>query len=74
VLPPAALLLLHTDGLVDREGARDTEPLTLLRDVALADPATVADRVLAAAQRTGPATDDVAVMVVRPGFSGASPG
>ena len=66
VLPPDALLLLHSDGLSDREGARDTEPLALLRNVPLADPATVADRVLAAAQRAGPATDDVALMVVRP--------
>jgi hypothetical protein len=74
VLPPDALLLLHTDGLSDREGARDTEPLALLRDVALADPATVADRVLAAAERAGPATDDVALMVVRPGLHGGSPG
>ena len=72
-LAPDALLLLHTDGLCDREGARGTEPLTLLRDVPLADPATVADRVLAAAQRAGPATDDVALMVVRPGRVGPLP-
>lgn len=71
VLPPDALLLLHTDGLGDREGARGTDPLALLRGVPLADPATVADRVLAAAERAGPATDDVAVMVVRPGPVGA---
>lgn len=67
VLPPGALLLLHTDGLGDREGARGTEPLDLVADVPLTDLATVADHVLAAAERAGAATDDVAVMVVRPG-------
>ena len=67
VLPPGALLLLHTDGLSDRQGARDTEPLALVQGVPVEDPATVADLVLAAAERAGPATDDVAVMVVRPG-------
>lgn len=67
VLPPDALLLLHTDGLGDREGARGTEPLELLRGVAHAAPSVVADRLLAAAQRAGPATDDVALMVAQPG-------
>ena len=66
VLPPDALLLLHTDGLSDRAGARDTEALRLVQGVPVEDPATVADLVLAAADRAGPATDDVAVMVVRP--------
>lgn len=77
-LPPEALLLLHTDGLGDREGARGTEPLALLRDVPLDDPATVADRVLRAAERAGPASDDVALMIVRPArvgaFRGSTPG
>ena len=73
VVPPDALLLLHTDGLGDREGARGTEPLGLLLDVPLADPATVADQLLAAADRAGPPTDDVALMVVRPGPLGAFP-
>jgi hypothetical protein len=73
-LPPDALLVLHTDGLGDREGARGTDPLDLLRDVPLGDPATVADAVLAAADRAGAATDDVALMVVRPGPVGAFPG
>lgn len=72
-LPPDALLLLHTDGLSDREGARGTEPLALLHGVEPRDPATVADLVLAAAERAGPATDDVAVMVVRPRVVGALP-
>jgi len=71
VLPPDALLLLHTDGLSDRDGARDTDPLALVRDVPCADPATVADGVLAAAERAGPATDDVALMVVRVGRGAA---
>ena len=70
VLPPGALLLLHTDGLGDREGARGTEPLDLLRGVPFGDPAEVADLVLAAAARVGPAADDVALMVVRPGHHG----
>ena len=74
VLPPDALLLLHTDGLSDREGARDTEPLALVRQIPVEDPATVADLVLAAAERAGRATDDVAVMVVRPGSVGAPAG
>jgi hypothetical protein len=73
VLPPDALLLLHTDGLGDREGARGTEPLALLRGIEPGDPATVADLVLAAAERAGPASDDVALMVVRPGVVGALP-
>ena len=64
-LPPDALLLLHTDGLGDREGARGAELLALLHDVPLGEPATVADLVLAAAERAGPAADDVALMVVR---------
>ena len=67
VVPRGALLLLHTDGLTERAGARDTEPLRLLHDVPPGDPAAVADQVLAAAERAGPATDDVALMVVRPG-------
>ncbi len=65
LLPPRALLLLHTDGLTEREGARDTDPLSLVRDVPLGDPATVADQVLAAAERAGPAADDVALLVLR---------
>ena len=69
-LPPDALLLLHTDGLGDREGARGTEPLDLLRDVPLGEPAAVADAVLAAAALVGTAADDVALMVVRPGRVG----
>lgn len=72
-LPPDALLLLHTDGLGDREGARGTELLALLHDVPAGEPAEVADRVLAAAERAGPAADDVALMVVRPGRVGAFP-
>lgn len=73
VLPVGALLLLHTDGLTDREHARDTEPLALVRGVHQGDPATVADRVLAAAELAGPATDDVSVMVVRVGAFAAEP-
>jgi hypothetical protein len=73
VLPPDALLLLHTDGLGDREDAKGTDPLSLLRGVPLGDPATVAYHVLAAAELAGPAADDVALMVVRVGRVGAFP-
>ena len=65
--PPAdAVLLLHTDGLVDRHGARSSDPRSLVRGVRLDDLSVLADQVLAAAERTGPATDDAAVMLVRP--------
>lgn len=73
-LPPGGLLLLHTDGLGDRGGARGTESLALLREVPLAGPATVVDRVLAAVEHAGPAVDDVGVMVVRTRPAGAFPG
>ena len=63
-LPAGALLLLHTDGLVDRDGARCTDPLTLLPG-APADPQTVLEQVLAAAEGAGAASDDAAVMVAR---------
>jgi serine/threonine protein phosphatase PrpC len=64
-LPPGALLLLHTDGLVDRAGAHGTDPLDLLPSAPPADPAALLAEVLAAADRAGPAGDDAAVMVVR---------
>ena len=73
VLPPDALLLLHSDGLGDREGARGTEPLALLSGVPHGEPAAVADGVLAAAAAVGPPADDVALMVVRAGRVGTSP-
>ena len=44
----------------------------LCRGVPFGDPATVAEHVLAAAERAGPATDDAALMVVRTGRVGAS--
>ena len=72
-LPPDALLLLHSDGLGDREGARGSEPLALLAGVPHGEPAAVADAVLAAAARVGAAADDVALMVVRAGRVGARP-
>lgn len=64
-LPPGALLLLHTDGLVDRDGARGTDPLDLLAGSGTADAAQVLARVLAAAEDAGAAADDAALMVVR---------
>lgn len=66
-LPPGAVLLLHTDGLTDREGSRGTDPLLLVPDPpALDDLAALAAGVLAAADRLGPAVDDVSLLVVRP--------
>ena len=64
-LPPGALLLLHTDGLVDRSGARGTDPLSLMHEITAAEPAQVLEQVLAAAEAAGRAVDDAAVLVVR---------
>ena len=64
-LPPGALLLLHTDGLVDRTGARSTDPLSLVPAFVGQDPSEVVADVLAAAERIGPAADDAAVLVAR---------
>lgn len=61
---PGSLLVLHTDGLVDRDGARGTDPLRLL-PTGLTGPADVLEQVLAAAARAGAATDDAAVLVAR---------
>jgi hypothetical protein len=57
--------------VVERGGPGAAELLALLRDVPLGDPAAVADLVLAAAERAGPAADDVALMVVRPALVAA---
>ena len=64
-LPAGGLLLLHTDGLVDRQGARGADPLALLPAGAPDDATTVVEAVLAAAERAGAAADDAAVMVAR---------
>ncbi|MDP9102366.1 MAG: SpoIIE family protein phosphatase, partial [Actinomycetota bacterium] len=58
-------LVVHTDGLVDR----DTE-VDLARALSVMAPATgpdgVADALLAAADLAGPAQDDVSLVVLRP--------
>ena len=66
-VPPGAVLMLHTDGLVDREGSHGLDPLDLVRGLALDDLPAAAEQVLAAAGRSGPAADDVSLMLVRPG-------
>lgn len=64
-LPDDAVVLLHTDGLVDRRGSRGADPLALVRDVDLVSLDAAAAAVLAAAGRLGPAGDDVSVLLVR---------
>ena len=62
------LLLLHTDGLTDRRGPDGTlsvPPVDLVRGLPAGRPDQVADAVLAAAERVGPAADDVTLLVAR---------
>lgn len=69
-LPPGAVLLLHTDGLLDRRrgsGPRDAEVPGLLPALPADDLDAVADAVLAAADARGPAEDDVTLLLVRAG-------
>ena len=65
-LPPGTVLLLHTDGLVDRSGRPGVDPALLVAGLALDDLAAVADQVLRSAERLGPASDDVSLLLVRP--------
>lgn len=64
-LPADGVVLLHTDGLVDRHGGRGTDPLLLVRGVDVTDLASAATAVLAAADRVGAAADDVSLLLVR---------
>lgn len=68
-LPPGALLLLYSDGLVERRGEPIDHGLTRLRRnaAALADaaPAEVCDRLLAAQAPDTVTGDDVALLVLR---------
>lgn len=67
-VPESALLVLYTDGLVDRRTAGGSE-LEIRCLLAAADdasaPADVADALIAAADAAGPADDDTAVVVSR---------
>jgi hypothetical protein len=65
-VPDGAVLLLHTDGLVDRRGRhgpRSADPLALVGDQALDDLEALADGVLAAAAEVGDAGDDVTLLL-----------
>lgn len=68
--PAGALLVLYSDGLLDRRGPGGGElDVTALLEAAAGQlrsgPAAVADAVLAAAEAAGPAEDDVSVLVSR---------
>lgn len=62
-----ALLVLYTDGLVDRRGpqASDLDIAALLRGAPATTPAELADALIAAAEAAGPAADDTSVLVSR---------
>jgi hypothetical protein len=63
------VLLLHSDGLLDRRragGPVSADPLALVAGAPLHDLGALADRVLAAADRVGAAGDDVTLLLVPP--------
>ncbi|MCM2413862.1 SpoIIE family protein phosphatase [Streptomyces sp. RKAG290] len=67
-LPPGALLVLYTDGLVERRGEELGVGLERLRTAALAVPSEVGDlcgQLVDACLDDGEATDDVAILAVR---------
>jgi phosphoserine phosphatase RsbU/P len=64
--PPGTLLAFYTDGLVERRGADLDERLELLRATVRPDrPETVCARIMARMVGAHPATDDIALVVVR---------
>lgn len=68
-VPDDGVLLLHTDGLLDRRGPEGPVAADLLALVAgrpLGDVEALADAVLAAAQAVGAPGDDVTLVLVRP--------
>lgn len=68
-LPAGAVLLLYTDGLVERrtaDGVRLLDAATLA-DGLPSDLELAADRLLAAADAAGPAQDDVSLLLLRTG-------
>ena len=67
-VPDDAVLLLHTDGLLDRrraDGPCPAEAESLVAGLPLDDVAALADGVLAAAEAVGVAGDDVSLLVAR---------
>lgn len=69
-LPSDAVLVLHSDGLTDRRerggGVRSIDPLRVVRGVRRRDDLDeLADALLVAAEREGPATDDVTLLLFR---------
>lgn len=69
LLPPDVVLLLHTDGLLDRrgpDGTRSADALALVAGRCIDDLELRADAVLAAADRHGAVADDVTLLLARP--------
>lgn len=66
-LPDGGVVLLHTDGLVERRAGRSVRQLdpVQLASALPADLETAADRLLAAADAVGPAEDDVSLLLAR---------
>jgi sigma-B regulation protein RsbU (phosphoserine phosphatase) len=65
-VPPGALLLFYTDGLVERRGEDLDERMERLRAaVRAARPEVVSARVMATMVGTRPASDDIALVAVR---------
>jgi len=65
-MPPGALLLFYTDGLVERRGEDLDERMERLRAaVRAAAPEAVCARVMATMVGTRPASDDIALVAVR---------
>lgn len=68
LLPRDGVLLLHTDGLLDRRGAAGPVPAEtalLVAGLPLTDVEALADAVLAAADAVGPPGDDCTVLLAR---------
>jgi serine phosphatase RsbU (regulator of sigma subunit) len=64
-LSPGQVILLYTDGLIERRGTPLTDSLELLRGVVVAGPAeTVCVRVMSAMIGGEAAVDDVAVLAI----------
>jgi serine phosphatase RsbU (regulator of sigma subunit) len=64
-LPPGTLLLVYTDGLVERRGEPIDVGIERLRQaVTSGDPETVCARVMSAMVGAGSATDDIALLAV----------